>query len=375
MAAAPEHGVDGLFIGLISGTSMDGIDAALVEFGDRRCHILSACGFPYTKSLRDRLLAITRTPGAVSIDELGRLDTEIGQAFRDAALGLLKTSNTAASAIAALGSHGQTIRHRPQGDTPFSWQIGDPNVIAAGTGITTVADFRRRDLAERGEGAPLAPAFHHWLFGGDASTVVLNLGGIANITILDADTANVTGCDTGPANTLMDAWIRRHRGLEFDDDGAWAASGTADDRLLAELLADPYFALPAPKSTGFEYFNLDWLDDRLAGRSVDAADVQATLRELTCRSVAAAIRRDAPAVQSVVVCGGGVHNGALLRGLTAELAPARVASIAERGIDPDWVEAVLFAWLARQTLAGRPGNLPSVTGAARPAVLGAVYAA
>ncbi|MDX1482797.1 MAG: anhydro-N-acetylmuramic acid kinase, partial [Woeseiaceae bacterium] len=357
-----------------SGTSMDGVDAALVAFGDRRCDVLNAQNLPYTDALRDRLLQTIRTPGSVAIDDLGRLDADIGGAFRDAALQLLETAGRTAQDVVAIGSHGQTIRHRTQDDLPFSWQFGDPNIIAAGTGIATVADLRRRDIAEHGEGAPLAPAFHHWLFGNDENCVVLNLGGIANVTILDADPARVRGYDTGPANTLMDAWARRHLQKAFDQNGSWAASGSTDESLLDELLADPWFARPPPKSTGFEDFNLDWLDDRLGGREIEPAHVQATLLALTCRSVAEAIRRDAPDTAEVIVCGGGVHNAVLMAALGRELAPIRVASIAERGIDPDWVEAALFAWLARETLAGRPGNLPSVTGAARPVVLGAVYA-
>jgi anhydro-N-acetylmuramic acid kinase len=254
-------------------------------------------------------------------------------------------------------------------------QLADPNVIAERTGITTVGDFRRRDIAAGGQAAPLLPGFHAVIFAQPQRTrVVLNLGGIANITILPgaADGA-VLGFDTGPANCLLDAWAQRHRGTARDEGGAWAREGKPDATLLARMLAEPYFAQKGPKSSGREVFNVDWLDRRLEGTALAPVDVQATLLELTAQSIANAIRRDAPDVAEVLACGGGVHNGALLDALSRALAPVPVASTARYGVDPDFVEATAFAWLAHRRLRNEPGNLPSVTGSRGGRVLGAVY--
>lgn len=363
-----------LYVGLMSGTSMDGIDAALVRLGDHRCEILATRSHPYPDTLRNRLLELSRNPEAVSVDELGRLDTATGQCFCDAARAVLADADTPTEAVLAIGSHGQTIRHQPLGKEGFTLQIGDPNRIAQGTGITTVADFRRRDLAAGGEGAPLAPAFHEWLLGqSDVDRVVLNLGGFANITVLPAGGGAVTGFDTGPANSLMDAWIRTQRGKPYDRDGRWALSGHCSDSLLKRLLDDPYFARRPPKSTGFERFGLDWLEDKLDGKSYAAEDVQASLLALSIRSIASAIHAYAPATREVLACGGGVHNPALMRGLADALPGVSLGTTSDHGLDPDWVEAAAFAWLASRTLAGLPGNLPSVTGAASTAILGGLY--
>ncbi|MEM9209051.1 MAG: anhydro-N-acetylmuramic acid kinase [Pseudomonadota bacterium] len=365
---------DGLYIGLISGTSMDGIDAALVELGDHTCKTLATRGHDYPKSLQDRLLAASRQPESIGVDELGRLDHAVGECFRDAALGVIELAGADRAAIAAIGSHGQTVRHLPRDEEAFSLQIGDPNVIAAGTGITTVADFRRRDIALGGEGAPIAPGFHQWLFGEASTTrVVLNIGGFANVTVLPGAGGKVTGFDTGPGNSLLDAWHRLHVGGPFDAGGAWAASGSIDERLLADCLDDPYFPALPPKSTGFEYFNLDWLERRLGGRDIAPADVQATLLGLTVTSIADVIQRHAVGAAEVLVCGGGVHNEALMVALTDALRPAVVRSTDTSGLHPDWVEAAAFAWLASRTLRSLPGNLPDVTGARSSAVLGCIY--
>jgi anhydro-N-acetylmuramic acid kinase len=366
-----------LCIGLLSGTSMDGIDAGLFRIGTRRLETIATLFTPYPDDLRRELERVSRDPAQCTADVLGTLDRWVGECFRDAALALLEASGTGRDAVRAIGSHGQTLRHRPRAPRPFTLQIGDPNVIAAGTGIATVADFRRLDVALGGEGAPLAPAFHAWAMTDAAEArVVLNLGGIANVTVLPPGGGEVRGFDTGPANGLLDSWIRRHRGEPFDAGGHWAASGAVDAGFLGELLADPWFDAPPPKSTGFEHFNLGWVEAALArlSRSVPAADVQATLAELSAASIAAAIRRHAPGTQRVLACGGGVHNEDLLRRLRDALPGIPVGTTAEAGIDPDWVEAATFAWLALRRLEGLPGNLPSVTGAARPAVLGAVYA-
>jgi anhydro-N-acetylmuramic acid kinase len=274
--------------------------------------------------------------------------------------------------VAAIGSHGQTLRHRPDLPLPFTWQIGDPNVLAELTGITVVADFRRRDVAAGGQGAPLLPVFHDQVFRSDREDrVILNLGGIANITIL-ARGREVTGFDTGPANRLLDAWISRHRGQPFDEHGAWASSGRIDAALLNRLLAEPYLALPAPKSTGRELFNVPWLLERLGAEERRPEDVQATLLHYTAATVADAVRRYAPGA-SVYACGGGAHNSALLAALGRRLAPAPVTTTASLGLDPDYVEAIAFAWFARRTLAGRTSSAPSVTGARGARILGAIF--
>jgi len=367
-----------LFLGLISGTSADGIDAALVEFPEPGAgtapRLRAAALLPWQPALRRRLVALGQGGEPESLDELGRLDVQVGQAFAAAALALLEQAGIAPARVAAIGSHGQTIRHRPHGDAPFTLQIGDGSVIAERTGITTVCDFRRRDVAAGGHGAPLVPAFHAALLhdpGEDRA--VLNLGGIGNYTLLPAR-GQVRGFDTGPANALLDAWCQRHTGAAFDADGAFAASGTVDAALLARLLDEPWFALPPPKSTGREQFHLDWVQARLAGGE-SPADVQATLLELSARTAAEALLAQQPRTRRVLVCGGGVRNPVLLARLGAHLPDMRLESTAVHGLDPDYVEAMAFAWLARQTLAGLPGNLPAVTGAAGPRVLGVVHPA
>jgi len=364
-----------LYLGLMSGTSADAIDAALVAFEDDRPRLLATRAQPWPEPLRAEILAVAQGEAALDLDAFGRLDTRLGEAFAEAALALLRDSRTPAAAVRAIGSHGQTLRHRPAGPHPFTLQLGNPAVIAERCGIDVVADFRRADVAAGGQGAPLLPAVHAMLLARPGrSRVVLNLGGIANITVLSAD-GRVTGFDTGPANGLLDAWCLRQRGEACDRDGGFAASGRVDAALLDALLADPYFALPPPKSTGREHFHLDWLATHPRVPALAPADVQATLLELTVRSVAEAIERHAPEADDVLACGGGVHNGALMRRLGARLAPRALASTASCGVDPDYLEAIAFAWLARQRLLGLPGNLPAVTGARGPRVLGAIHAA
>jgi anhydro-N-acetylmuramic acid kinase len=365
-----------LYVGLISGTSMDAVDAAVVDLGGANPRLLGTASRPYPAAMRRRLAELC---GGCS-DELAafaRLDGELGRLFADAALGAIGAASAEPRDIVAIGSHGQTVRHYPANDPPSSLQIADPNVIASATGITTVADFRRRDLSVGGQGAPLVPAFHAVLFRQRAKDrVVLNLGGIANITVLPADgRLPVRGFDTGPGNTLMDRWAARHLRQPMDRDGQWAASGQVDRQLLERMLADVYFASPPPKSTGPEYFHLGWVDRLLRRRKtrVTRKNVQATLCELTAATVADAIRREAPETAEVLACGGGVHNLALMFRLQVLLGGIPLRSTEDFGIPPDWIEAMAFAWLAQQTLAGKPGNLPSVTGAARPVVLGGIY--
>ncbi len=363
-----------LYLGLISGTSADSIDSVLVSFRRGVPQLLASHAHPWPTTLRERMLALAQGETALDLDAFGRLDVEIGHGFADAALQLLEHSGTPATAVRAIGSHGQTLRHRPTGKYPFTLQLGDPSVIAERCGIDVVADFRRADVAAGGQGAPLLPALHAMLLARPGRTrVVLNLGGIANITVLGAD-GSVRGFDTGPANGLLDAWCLRQRGESLDRDGAYAASGQVDAALLEALLADPFFALAPPKSTGREYFHLDWLATH-ATFTTDPANVQATLLELTARSVALAIAQHAPGAEEVLACGGGVHNGALMRRLGELLAPSVLLGTSRYGIDPDFLEATAFAWLARQRLLGLPGNLPAVTGARGPRVLGALYSA
>ncbi|WP_295935217.1 anhydro-N-acetylmuramic acid kinase [uncultured Xanthomonas sp.] len=367
---------DALFLGLMSGTSADGIDAALVRFGhDGTPQLQLGRTYAWAPQQRAALIALGEGGDMTSLDALGQLDAEVAIAFAEAALRLLDNAGVAPAAVRAIGSHGQTVRHRPLADPAFTWQLGDGNRIAELTGIATVCDFRRRDVAAGGHGAPLMPAFHAaMLAAAHEDRAVLNLGGIGNLTLLPAHGA-VRGFDTGPANALLDAWCQRHRGQPYDAGGAFAASGAVDADLLQRLLADPWFALPPPKSTGREQFHLRWLEACLDTPAPAPAAVQATLLELTAATVADALLARQPATRQLLVCGGGVHNPLLLARLQARLPGVQVHSTQAQGLDPDYIEAMGFAWLARQTLAGLPGNLPSVSGARGPRILGAIHPA
>jgi anhydro-N-acetylmuramic acid kinase len=361
----------GLYLGLISGTSMDAIDAALVDFDVSPLRIIATSATAFEPALKRRVSALMDNAGSVALDEVGQIDVEVGYAFARAAMTLLDNAGVSADQLDAIGSHGQTLRHRPDLKAPFSWQIGDPNVLAEMTGATIVADFRRRDVAAGGQGAPLLPVFHDQVFRSDAEDrVIANLGGIANITVLKRGTP-VSGFDTGPANRLLDAWILRHRGEEFDADGRWAATGKVDQGLLQELMKEPYLRLPAPKSTGRELFNMPWLIDKLGDISREAADVQATLQQYTALTLAEAVRDYAPGA-ALYICGGGAHNQALLSALSA-LTANRVASTETLGLNPDYVEAVAFAWFAKRTLLGLTSSAGTVTGAKGARILGGVY--
>lgn len=374
----PQQYSTDLFVGLMSGTSADGIDAALVRFsehaGQLQCALLHGRTYGWDDETRQALIALGQAAHEPNMDELARLDVRVGQRFASAAQLLLQEAEQDPAEITAIGSHGQTIRHRPSGEFPFTWQIGDAHVIAERTGIATVADFRRRDVAAGGHGAPLMPAFHAAMWHSAAEDrAVLNLGGIGNFTLLPQQ-GPVRGFDTGPANALLDAWCARHTAHAFDAGGAFAASGQVDTALLQALLADPWFALPPPKSTGREQFHLAWLQAALQPHHT-AADVQATLLELSATTVAQALHGHQPHTRRVLVCGGGVHNPVLMARIAAHLPDAVVESTQAFGLDPDFVEAMGFAWLARETLAGRPGNLPSVSGARGPRVLGVIHPA
>jgi anhydro-N-acetylmuramic acid kinase len=375
--AIPETPGMHLYIGLMSGTSVDAIDAVLVRIDtDNRPTLLAAHQHPLPDVLRAEIQALM-LPGENEIDREGALDIQLGRLFSEAALAVLKASAKTPAEIRAIGSHGQTIRHRPHAAPAFTRQLGNPSVIAELSGITTVADFRARDIAAGGEGAPLVPAFHNALFRkSGVNRAIVNIGGIANVTFLPGDTAApVIGFDTGPGNTLLDQWVALHQGHLHDHDGNWAASGKVINELLERLLDDEYFNQTPPKSSGREHFHPGWLRHHLAGNE-PPEDVQATLAELTARSIAEAIHELLPGtIDEVYVCGGGAHNTNLLRRLRARLGPIPLATTATLGLDPDWVEAAAFAWLAHQTLAGHPGNLPSVTGAGRAVVLGGIYLA
>lgn len=364
-----------LYIGLMSGTSMDGIDAVVIDLSGTP-QILAAKFIPYDKETRDRLIILC-THNSHPVELLGSMDTRLGQQFAQAALEVLQQAGVEPDKIRAIGNHGQTIRHEPRAPSPYSLQIGNPNIIAEITGITTVADFRRRDIAAGGEGAPLVPAFHNEIFRTpDHDRLVINIGGIANITSLPKDmNLPVTGFDTGPGNVLMDGWSERHLGATFDTDGQWGASGTLHDPLLAALLEHSFFNLKPPKSTGREYFNLQWLDELLHDMPDLPApqDIQASLCELTAVSISKAITDHAPETHEILVCGGGVHNKMLMQRLKVHLQGRSIHSTEQFGIHPDWVESAAFAWLAKQTLEGKPGNLPSVTGARHPVILGGIF--
>lgn len=349
---------------------MDGIDAVLVDLGKDRPELLSTHHHPWPTRLHYRLQAATQGE-PLSAAEFAQLDADAGQCFARAAQAVIPAAGP--SAVRAVGSHGQTVAHAPDATPGYSLQLGNPNLIAELTGITTVADFRSRDLAAGGQGAPLVPACHQALFHSpDEDRVILNIGGIANLTWLAsaADTP-VTGFDTGPGNCLLDAWIRQQTGQPFDDQGHFARAGTCQPDLLQCLLQDPFFAAPAPKSTGTDYFSLRWLARQLT--TCRAEDVQATLVTLTVQTITSAITHHYPATERVLVCGGGWHNPVLRQALIETL-PCPVDSTQVAGLAPDWVEATAFAWLAQQRLREQPGNLPGVTGADGPRVLGAIYA-
>lgn len=366
-----------LYIGLISGTSMDAIDAVLLEIGDKGCRLRETHSQPISREALTDLRSIVDHPDHVSLDRLGQLDTRLGRDFAAAAKAVLAAGGRDPKDIRAIGSHGQTIFHAPGGRFPFTMQIADPNIIASETGITTVADFRRRDVALGGQGAPLVPAFHQAIFGcSDEPRAACNIGGIANLTVM-VPGQPTSGFDTGPGNTLMDAWTRLKRGQSHDNDGQWAASANPDEGLLARLLDYDYFSRPAPKSTGVEEFNLGWLQRRLdrVREPLSAERVQSTLCQLTAETIANSLTRACPEPGGLYLCGGGAHNATLRGRIGALLRDWRIETTDSLGIGVDWVEAAAFAWLASRTIAGHPGNIPEVTGAASATILGGIYPA
>jgi anhydro-N-acetylmuramic acid kinase len=362
-----------LYVGLMSGTSMDGIDAVLLEIDEQGMRVKAAAARSWPLDLQRRLRRAAEEYMHLGLMEFGQLDTIVGGEFAAAAADLLKANGLAAASVRAIGSHGQTVLHQPRDTAPFTLQIGDPNIIAERLSVDVVADFRRRDVAAGGEGAPLMPAFHVAAFGvAGQYNAVANIGGIANVSLLQAD-GSVTGFDTGPGNCLLDAWSRSQRGRPYDEHGRWAASGAVQPDLLQRMLEDPYFARRPPKSTGRETFSDRWLERALSGSHASAADVQATLTELTARSVAGALTSAGTQPTQLLVCGGGAQNTYLMERLRRALPRSQVDTTLARGIDPQHVEAAGFAWLAYRYVNALPGNLPSVTGATHLVPLGGLY--
>ena len=357
------------YIGIMSGTSMDAIDVVAACFDDG-LKIISKFSHEIPPGVKQRLLSVTPQ---TSIHDISELDCVMGRLFADSANKLIETHNNDSYPIKAIGCHGQTIYHNPIGATPNTIQIGDPNIITANTGYPVVADFRRKDMAFGGQGAPLVPAFHQHIFSSkEENRIALNIGGIANISLLPAD-GKTRGYDTGPGNTLMDLWIKKHLDKDYDKDGEWAANGTVIPLLLNEMLDTAYFQMTPPKSTGKELFNLEWLDKFVSGKEYAPQDVQTTLNQLTATTIADSILRDMPACSQLILCGGGAYNKLLEKNITTLLPNIKVVSSSEFGIKPELIEAAAFAWLARQRFLKEPGNLASVTGARTDTVLGAVY--
>ncbi|AJI93782.1 hypothetical protein BD65_427 [Yersinia ruckeri] len=362
----------GRFIGVMSGTSLDGIDVVLAAINERIVAQQASFSYPIPLQLKKDILGMCQGQ-TTTLSAVGKLDAQLGMLFAEAVLGLMKKTGISAEDVTAIGCHGQTVWHEPQGEPGFTMQLGDNNRIAAMTNITTVGDFRRRDMAYGGQGAPLVPAFHQALLAhATERRMVLNIGGIANLSMLIPD-APVRGFDTGPGNMLMDAWIWRHCSLPYDRDAAWALTGKVNKPLLRQMLSDGYFALPAPKSTGREYFNAGWLEQQLKGLPpITPQDVQATLAELTAVTIAEQVQL-AGGCERLLVCGGGARNPLLMARMSAMLPGTEVSTTDSFGVSGDDMEALAFAWLAFRTLSGLPGNLPSVTGACCETVLGAVY--
>ena len=362
-----------LYIGIMSGTSLDGIDTALVEIDNDQIRLVDSHDHAIPESLKLRLLNVSLGQ-STTLPEIGQLDHQLGKLYADAVLALLAKSGYEAKQITAIGNHGQTVFHQPNGETPFTIQLGDANIIAALTQVDTVADFRRKDIALGGQGAPLVPAFHQAIFNSkNSSVVVLNIGGIANISVLRPEQP-VIGYDTGPGNMLMDAWCFKHQGRAYDKNAELALKGSVDAELLSHLLREPYLGLSAPKSTGRELFNLPWLEQFLNLHSTSTADVQRTLCEYTALTIANEVEKfcvgESP---ELLICGGGAQNPLLMQRLVELLPNWQVMPTDARGVDSNNMEAMAFAWLAYRRIHNLPSNLPEVTGAAKLASLGVMY--
>ncbi|MFC4926771.1 anhydro-N-acetylmuramic acid kinase [Delftia deserti] len=368
-------------IGLMSGTSLDGVDGVLVDFAEGT-QVLWHASRGFDAALRAELLALNTPDGRDELHRAALAANALARSYAEVARELLQATGLAPAQIAAIGAHGQTVRHRPQmfDGTGYTLQLNGPALLAELSGVAVVADLRSRDVAAGGQGAPLVPAFHQGVFGRPGETVlVLNIGGIANLSVLAGD-GTVLGFDCGPGNALMDGWCQAHTGQPYDDGGQWAATGQVLPALLDRLLAEPFLQQPPPKSTGRDLFHADWLAGHLSASAASAADarpadVQATLTEFTARACAGAVQRFGHGGGELLVCGGGAFNTQLMQRIAALLPGVAVDTTAARGLPPQQVEAAAFAWLARQALLGLPGNLPAVTGARGPRILGAIHPA
>lgn len=363
------------YIGLISGTSVDGVDSVLVDFQQDTPELIACHSHPIGNALRKRILDLCLGQD-IQLSDLGHTHIELGKVFADAVKAVLNKAGVAASAVTAIGSHGQTVWHEPDAEHPFTLQLADANTIAQRTGITTVADMRSRDISAGGQGAPLAPLLHQRIFASSSENrAIINIGGISNITCLRPGSRAIA-FDAGPGNVLMDYWIDKHKQKKYDEEGAWASGGTVQDELLQLCRNEPYFFRALPKSTGRELFNGCWLESKLAHCQGEIApqDVQATLLQLTVDAIDAALGSHCQA-RTLFICGGGAHNRALMDGLAQALPHCTVASTLELGVDPDWVEAIAFAWIARETCAGRAIDTAGFTGASEPVILGGIYRA
>jgi anhydro-N-acetylmuramic acid kinase len=367
-----------LFIGLMSGTSLDGVDGVLADFSGGRIEVRAHATASFPVSLRGELMTLNSLGGENELHRAALAGNGLARIYAGVVEQLLAETGISPAAVTAIGAHGQTVRHRPGefDDVGYTLQINNPSLLAELTGISVVADFRSRDLAAGGQGAPLVPGFHRALFARDDQPVaVLNIGGISNLSLLPAGSGTVLGFDCGPGNALLDHWCQSHIGQPFDASGRWAATGRVLPDLLSRFLAEPFFAKPPPKSTGRDLFNPTWLAARLAGAAAQPADVQATLAELTAQVCATALQRHGGVTGLLIICGGGALNEHLMSRLGALLPAVQVLSSAERGLPPQQVEAAAFAWLARRTMRRESGNLASVTGARGERVLGAIYPA
>ncbi len=365
--------MDDLYIGLMSGTSVDSVDAVLVDLSQKQPRLIQTHAEPFPERIHSKLQKLIKQQ-QTSLEDLAELDHAVAALYALVVKKILQLANTRPGNVKAIGAHGQTIYHQAEGEHPNSLQIGDPSFIAEHTGINVVADFRRHDMAVGGQGAPLVPAFNAEVFRDkEFNRVILNIGGIANITVLPADENKaVGGFDTGPGNTLLDLWAKKHINNDFDYNGNWSKQGSVSETLLQKLLDDPYFKRPPPKSTGREYFNFNWLEQFNLSHFA-AEDVQATLSMLTVNTIANAIKEQARGTNELFIYGGGFRNDALISGLEQALPSIRVSSTENIGIAPDWVEATAFAWLAKQAVEKQPANLPTVTGARHPVILGGIY--
>lgn len=353
----------------MSGTSLDGVDAALASFNAGRCEVVDTFYLPYPPAIRQQLLEL-HTPTANELELSHVIALELARLYAQAIHGLMKKNDVS---VVAVGCHGQTLRHRP--DLGFTLQLNNPSLLAELAGMTVIADFRSRDIAAGGQGAPLVPAFHQAVFSHpEIHRVIVNIGGISNLTNLPPG-GTVSGFDCGPGNLLLDAWCERHTGKRYDSNGDWGATGNLIETLLNQCLQNPFLSEPPPKSTGREAFNIEWLEQLLRGENHPPEDVQYTLTELTAKTIADAIMQYCPGAREVYLCGGGAHNQLLHRIIASHLPGLHLAGTDDLGIPADWVEAVAFAWLAKQCMEGKPGNLPAVTGARGPRILGAIYPA